>query len=81
MTEELGKAIAIEVKGKSSWRDLVPAARSVARGIRKMQGEGYDLRSYIVKAYMIRNDRVLEPPCELRPSAYDEGLVETRRRR
>jgi len=55
------KVISVRINGLKSWRQLRPAADNVALEIRRLEGEGYDLRGGELRAWLVRDDKAVEP--------------------
>ena len=50
------RVLVVEASANSKIADIEGCARSVSRGVRRLDCEGYDLRHIEVKAIMLRDD-------------------------
>lgn len=70
MSLDLGKAylgprvLALESRCEGP-HDLIPAARRFAQDLRRLRGEGYDVRHVTIRGIVLRNDELVIPECNL----------------
>ena len=58
MTGTIGpRVLVVEASANSKIADIEGCARSVSRGVRRLDCQGYDLKHIEVKAIMLRDDR------------------------
>jgi hypothetical protein len=63
--EYLGaRVLALESQCKGA-HDLIPTARRFAQDLRRLQGEGYDVRHVAIRGIVLRNDELVIPECNL----------------
>jgi DNA-binding IclR family transcriptional regulator len=54
------RVLALESQCKGS-HDLIPAARKFAQELRRLHGEGYDVRGVTIRGTVLRNDNMIVP--------------------
>jgi len=58
------KVLAVESQCKDA-HDLIPTARRFAQELRRLHGEGYDVRHVTIRGIVLRNDGLVIPECNL----------------
>jgi hypothetical protein len=54
--------------------DLILVARRFAQELRRLHGEGYDVRAVTIRGTVVRDDHMVVPKCNL--TLFDGELVE-----
>lgn len=68
-----GKVLVVESQCRGP-HDVIPAARKFAQELRRLRGDGYDVRGVTIKGTLVRNDHLVVPSCNL--VLFDGELVE-----
>ena len=68
-----GKVLVLESQCKGA-HDVIPPARKFAQELRRLHGQGYDVKGVTIRGTILRNDHLVIPKCNL--ALVDGELVE-----
>lgn len=59
------KVLTVKASSRISPADIVPLAERIARTVRELHYEGFDLRFAEVRCHLVRNDRPVKPVADV----------------